>query len=278
MQAQPSVGRTVAALIVMLVVFAVVGAFFIALDNMAGVHVNASIPFLSAVTPTVTRAAGGPPASSPTGAASRATATATLTSTLSVTPSATATPDVTPIPAASATPWPTPPGGITPPRYGVQPNYLNNTSFTAAFAQSVDASIISLTNAERSKRGLSVLAENQMLDIIAAARSQDMIKRNYFDHFDPTGPLDQQGRHIAAVQELLTRNSITYSEVGENLIRNTGFPLSTATAAQVVRAWMNHPEHRANILHPSYTTIGVGLAAQNQPAGLRVVITQIFIR
>ena len=58
-----------------------------------------------------------------------------------------------------------------------------------------------------------------------------------------------QGHHIAAIQELLARNNVAYSEVGENLIGDTGYALDAGTPQQAVRAWMHSPEHRANILH-----------------------------
>jgi uncharacterized protein YkwD len=173
---------------------------------------------------------------------------------------------------------PTPPGGITPPIYGTALNYTNNTSFTATFMATLDRRIIALTNTQRTAHGLTPLAESGTLDIIAAARSEDLVKRDYFDHYDPTGPLDAQGRHAAAIQELLARNNVPYTEVGENLIGDTGYALDNGTPQQAVQAWMHHPEHRANILHAGYTTIGVGIAAEDRSDGLRVVITQVFLR
>lgn len=43
--------------------------------------------------------------------------------------------------------------------------------------------------------------------------------------------------------------------VGENIA--AGY----RSAASVVRAWLNSPGHRANILNPDFTRIGLGLAA-----------------
>ena len=51
--------------------------------------------------------------------------------------------------------------------------------------------------------------------------------------------------------------------VGENLAWGTG-PLGTPAA--IVRAWMNSPGHRANILDPRFRQIGLGIVAGN-PAG-----------
>jgi len=46
---------------------------------------------------------------------------------------------------------------------------------------------------------------------------------------------------------------------GENLALGTG-GLSSATAVQL---WLNSPGHRANLLSPSYHTVGVGLAGSS---------------
>jgi len=47
------------------------------------------------------------------------------------------------------------------------------------------------------------------------------------------------------------------------------------TARDVMNAWMNSPGHRNNILSPSFTEIGVGLA--KGPNG-RLYWTQMFIK
>ena len=84
---------------------------------------------------------------------------------------------------------------------------------------------------------------------------------------------------MAAVQELLARNGVSYSAAGENLINNLGVTLDDNTPRRVMAIWMRHPEHRANILNQGYTGIGMGIAAQQQGDGSsRVVITQVFVR
>lgn len=295
-------GRSVAALLVMLVAFIGLAGLFIALDSAAGVHPQTPLLAASAqatatppptsATATVAGSVVAPtvPSASSTAAASAATAPATggpgAPSSSNATPTGSAT---TPIGSATmptssvATGTVTAAGTITatfvtPPYYGTSLNYPNNTTFSPAFMQALDERVIALTNAQRSAHGLTPLSESGQLDIIAAARSQDQIKRHYFDHYDPTGPIGGDGRHEAAVRELLARDGVAYTEVGENLINRVRYPLDQSTPQQLVDQWMQHPEHRDNILHGGYTMIGVGMAAENEADGLHVIATQVFVR
>ena len=212
-------------------------------------------------TPTARRAATG-----------SATLTTTGTATVVATASVTGTPGL-----AGATPAPVTAPDTSPPHYGLFYAYANNTAFTPDYLHVLSTRIIALTNEQRANDNLAPLTENERLDIIAAARSEDMVRRHYFDHYDPSGPLDGSGRHAAAVVELLARNSIPYAEVGENLIDRSGYALDDGTPRQVITAWMNHSEHRDNILRGSYTKVGVGIATDLGPDGLRVVVTQVFL-
>ncbi len=72
-----------------------------------------------------------------------------------------------------------------------------------------------------------------------------MVARDFYAHTAPDGsrPWD---RAAAAGSRCRT--------VGENIA------CGQRSAAEVVRGWMNSPGHRANILRPEFTRIGVGLA------------------
>ncbi len=238
--------------------------------------VSATPATTDAATSTATDVAGAATTSS--AATGSATLTTTGTATAAATASVTATTGATPPTGlAGATPAPVAAPDTTPPHYGLFYAYANNTAFAPDYLRLLSTHIIALTNDQRANDNLAPLTENDRLDIIAAARSEDMVQRHYFDHFDPTGPLDGSGRHAAAVVELLARNSIPYAEVGENLIDRSGYALDDGTPRQVVTAWMNHPEHRDNILRGSYTQVGVGIATDLGPDGLRVVVTQVFL-
>ena len=53
----------------------------------------------------------------------------------------------------------------------------------------------------------------------------------------------------------MAQYSVQGTLAGENLAGGTG---SRATARGIVRAWLASPEHRANLLRPSFTRVGVG--------------------
>ncbi|MDO0930654.1 CAP domain-containing protein [Streptomyces sp. DG2A-72] len=107
------------------------------------------------------------------------------------------------------------------------------------------ADVVDLTNRERAGAGLPPLAVDPVLTAAAQAHSADMIARAFYSHTSPDG--SQPWDRAAAAGS--TRRSI-----GENIACGQRSP------AEVVEGWMNSPGHRANILKPTFTHIGVGFA------------------
>jgi uncharacterized protein YkwD len=107
----------------------------------------------------------------------------------------------------------------------------------------VEAEVVKLVNAERSKVGCSPVTSNGTLRKLAEAFSADMAARNFFDHTDPDGKDPWQRAALLGITGL----------GGENIARGQ------ATAQDVMDAWMNSPGHRANILNCDFTTLGVGV-------------------
>lgn len=103
--------------------------------------------------------------------------------------------------------------------------------------------VIALTNAERAGAGLPPLSPDPLLTNAAQAHSADMVARAFYAHTSPDGG---EPWHRAAAAGS-TRRSI-----GENIA------CGQRSAAEVVRGWMNSPGHRANILKPGFTHIGIG--------------------
>jgi uncharacterized protein YkwD/stress response protein SCP2 len=120
------------------------------------------------------------------------------------------------------------------------------------------AAVTDLTNRERARAGLPPLAVDPLLTAAAQAHSADMVARAFYSHTAPDGSRPW-GRAAAAGS---TRRSI-----GENIACGQRSP------AEVVEGWMNSPGHRANILKPGFTHIGIGCAGGGR-AGL--YWTQLF--
>lgn len=116
------------------------------------------------------------------------------------------------------------------------------------------AAVVELTNAERAAAGCEPLAVDERLTAAAQLHGEDMLAQDYFDHtsLDGRSPWDR-----AEAQG--------YENPGaENIAKGQ------ATAEEVVRAWMDSPGHRANILDCDLREIGVGHAER--------VWTQLFGR
>ena len=135
-------------------------------------------------------------------------------------------------------------------------------SFAPQEATLVQESIlIDLVNADRAAHGLAPLEFDPGLATVARWRSQDMATRQYFSH-------DIGGYQVF---DVMRDQGVTYRVAGENLAYNYYSPEETAARAE--RALMESPSHRANILRPDYTHVGVGVAIA--PDG-RYLFTQLF--
>ncbi|HZH26824.1 MAG TPA: CAP domain-containing protein [Azospirillaceae bacterium] len=136
-----------------------------------------------------------------------------------------------------------------------------------AFAARVERDILRLTNEERRRHGLSDLAWDDMLADTARAHARDMLRRRYFAHGTPEG-LSPHDRITGA------NRSLVLASTAENLYGAEG-PWREAVsdlAVEAVQGWMDSPGHRANILKPDLSHLGVGMALD----GDRVNIAQNF--
>ena len=114
---------------------------------------------------------------------------------------------------------------------GNQANSLNQT----------ERSLLSVVNEVRGNHGLRPLKVDPALARAARSYTATMLRTGVFSHGDMFGRLSRSGAAGPAY--------------GENLAWGTG---PFATARQVVRGWMGSPGHRANLLRPGWTRIGLG--------------------
>jgi len=114
-------------------------------------------------------------------------------------------------------------------------------------------STLCLINAQRRHFGLVPLVEDPRLDRSAQAHSDDMVAHGYFEHVSPSGSTPVSRMTSAGYLS----SGVGY-EVGENIAWGT---LNLATPSSIVTAWMNSPDHRANILRPAFRQEGLGVNA-----------------
>ena len=115
----------------------------------------------------------------------------------------------------------------------------------------VRAAVLCLHNREREAHGLPPLKENPKLRRAAQGHSDDMVGSGYFAH---------ESRSGADMADRILRTGYARSQgwsLGENIAWGTG---SLGTAAEIQRAWMESPGHRANILRRQFREIGIGVA------------------
>ena len=104
--------------------------------------------------------------------------------------------------------------------------------------------IIDMVNQERVNAGLAPLKVDFRLVSVGQAKADDMKNNNYFDHISPT---------YGTPWAMMAAVGLNPKWAGENIAYNS-------SVAAVMRAWMQSPGHRANILDPKFTHIGVGVA------------------
>ena len=113
------------------------------------------------------------------------------------------------------------------------------------------SSTICLVNAERAQRGLRPLRLNHRLSRASRGHARDMVRRSYFSHDSISG---------ASFVDRIRRAGYLRGRqawiIGENLAWGSG---NRSTPAAIVRAWMQSPGHRANILQRRFREIGIGL-------------------
>jgi len=103
--------------------------------------------------------------------------------------------------------------------------------------------VISWTNFFRQTGGFTALKESGSLNSIALNKLEDMLSRQYFEHTSPSGE---------GAGDIANKFGYKFVLIGENLAMG-----DFKDDEDVVKAWMNSPGHRANILKPSYMELGV---------------------
>lgn len=100
--------------------------------------------------------------------------------------------------------------------------------------------VLDKINQQRMAQGLKPLRYDSQLAAVARKHSEDMLKKGYFSHGDFENRL--------------------YSAVGRRSLIAEDIGLTSPGVTGVVRAWMNSPPHRKNILLKDARRMGIGVA------------------
>lgn len=121
---------------------------------------------------------------------------------------------------------------------------ISNREPKGATVSAVDsAQLLILTNEDRAKANLPALTLSTELNKSAADKCQDEITLGYYAHVSPAGKQWYD----------FIKPYTYYQTAGENLADGT------YTASSLEQAWMASPEHKANILSPQFTQIGIAV-------------------
>jgi hypothetical protein len=114
--------------------------------------------------------------------------------------------------------------------------------------------LVDETNQQRVANGDAALEVSPLLEQAAQDKANDMAANNYFAHTSPAG---------VTPWDWFEKVGYSFSYAGENLA------VDFSNSQDVTNAWMNSPEHRANILNGAFTQIGMATAQgtlNGQPA------------
>ena len=104
--------------------------------------------------------------------------------------------------------------------------------------------VLDQTNQQRQKLGLAPLKYNSTLSVSATNKANDMFTDNYWAHNAPDGKVPW---------DFFKEVGYQYTVAGENLARDF------YNTNSLIKAWMNSPTHRANIVNGKYQEIGIGV-------------------
>ena len=120
--------------------------------------------------------------------------------------------------------------------------------------------IVKITNAERANAGVPALRTNSRLMDAAQLQADQMVRLGRLEHVLSGGRYPKPEDRLAAA-------GYQWSSYAENIA------MGQTSAAGVMDSWMRSSGHRANILSPNNTEIGIGFARDS--AG-RPYYVQVF--
>lgn len=137
-------------------------------------------------------------------------------------------------------------------------------TFTGQAQESAEQQIVALSNAFRQKHGLPALVVSGPLRSAARTHSEEMARLGYFDHESPNAARRYPWDRVALA-------GADADSMSENIFEANGTAMAQIPAL-ALQSWENSAEHRANLLDPTKTHVGVGIASN----GKHILVTQVL--
>lgn len=135
-------------------------------------------------------------------------------------------------------------------------------SYTDFLASVYPDVLVSYANeARKDIQNEGALSVNPLLEKAAQLKAQDMAAKGYFSHNSPDGKTPWYWFDFIGY---------SFKYAGENLAINF------QDSKEVNDAWLASPEHKANILNPQFTEIGIATAAGMYDGKKVVFVVQLF--
>lgn len=123
------------------------------------------------------------------------------------------------------------------------------------------SALVDGTNAARTANNVPALTESALLDVAAQDKANDMVANDYFAHTSPSG---------ITPWYWFEKVGYDFSSAGENLA------VDFSDSSDVTTAWLNSPEHRANILNAGFTQIGMATAEGMYQGHEAIYVVELF--
>ena len=142
---------------------------------------------------------------------------------------------------------------------------MTDEPVTDAILTQAGTDLVTLTNRQRTTRGLVALQADPDLMRIARDRARVMAANDLMSHTEPDG---------RKVWDRIDAAGLTWYSAGEILAWNR-YPTSALSTAAAVVAWMGSPTHHAIMVSTGYNYVGFGAAVS---AGGRRYYAGVYVK
>ena len=128
----------------------------------------------------------------------------------------------------------------------------------ATALRALESRVLVDINRVRAQHGLAPLRPSPRLNAAASQHSREMARVGYFSHSSADG-----GAFWRRIARFYPSNGYSSWSVGENLLWSS----PDVDAPGAVKMWMGSPEHRANLLNPSWREVGLSAVHSDAAPG-----------